>query len=112
LSASGGPALARAFGFTYVDLRGRGPDFFPDGNFFAGFLRTAPFGLFGVRPGYGLHAIAMYRLAGDFSSLSDTHAHGIDPMGGGHHFEIVLFKLVMPNQQNHAQMQGNFVLYR
>ena len=111
LDAASGPAnLARAFGFTYADLRGRSS--LPDGNYFAGLLRTAPFGLFGMRPGYGLHAIAINRLNGDFASLNSTHAHGIDPAAGGSPFSRTLFQLVVPSQQRGADMVGHCVIWR
>jgi hypothetical protein len=111
LDAVNGPrSLAGAFGFNCVDLRTQAVQ---DGNYFANFLRRqCPFGLFGNRPGYGLHAIAINRLHGDFASLNSTHAVGIDPIGGARSFSRTLFQLVMPTQQTSADMIGHYVLWR
>jgi hypothetical protein len=110
LDATTGPlTLANALGFRYIDLRS--PPIVRDGNFFAGLLGVAPFGLFGNRPGYGLHAIAIYRLRGDFASLGSTIAHGIDPMGG-HRFSRPLVDLVMPTRHAGAAMTGHIVIWR
>jgi len=109
-ATSGPPMLAQAFGFQYLDLRGL-PSL-PDGNYFAAFLRTAPFGILGLRPGYGLHAIAVNRLDGDFAALGATQAHGIDPMGGGHPFSRTLFNLVAPALQARADFVGYCVISR
>jgi hypothetical protein len=109
-ATSGPPMLARAFGFNYIDLRGL-PSL-PDGNYFAAFLRMAPFGILGLRPGYGLHAIAVNRLDGDFAALGSTRAHGIDPMAGGHPFSRLLFNLVAPTLQPGADFVGHCVISR
>jgi hypothetical protein len=110
LSEVGGPqALAQAFGFACIDLRAQDVQ---DGNYFANFLHQCPFGLFGQRPRYGLHAIAINRLNGDFTSLSSTHAYGIDPIGGRHPFMRSLYQLVMPEAQIEGEMCGHYVLWR
>jgi len=110
LSEAGGPqALAPAFGFQCTDLRAQS---LQDGNYFANFLRFCPFGLFGHRPGYGLHAIAINRLNGNFASLSSTHAYGIDPIGGAHAFVRSLYQLVMPTAQVAGEMRGHYVVWR
>ncbi len=106
---TGGQTLASAFGFAYTDLRS-GP--LQDGNFFADFLRHgSPFGLFGHLPTYGLHAVAIYRVSGDFSSLSTSQAYGVDSRGPSR-FQDSLFNLVNPTVQRGAQMQGHFILHR
>ncbi len=110
LDATNGPqALATAFGFHFVDLRGQPVH---DGNYFASFLGAAPFGLMGLRPGYGLHAIAINRLNGDFSSLGTTQAHGIDPAGTASGFSRPLFDLVMPSRTASSDMVGHCVMWR
>lgn len=109
-SVSGPLSLARAFGFSYRDLRALPT--VPDGNYFAAFLRTAPFGLFGMRPGYGLHALAIFRLNGDFAAPGSTQAHGIDPAAGVHAFSRPLLSLIVPSALRGAAMTGHCVIWR
>ncbi len=109
LDAANGPAaLANAFGFRFADLRML-PGI-PDGNYFTQFLRSAPFGLFGNRTGYGLHAIAINRLAGDFASPGSTRATGVDPADNGHPFTLPLLDLIVPSTTARA-MAGHCVLW-
>jgi hypothetical protein len=112
LDATAGPqGLAIAYSFQYLDLRPlRTQGTMPDGNYFANFLRSAPFGLFGNRPGYGLHALAVNRLHGDFASLGSTEAHGVDPASG--QFSRPLISLVMPSQIAGAAMTAHCVIWR
>jgi hypothetical protein len=101
--ANGPRRLASGFGLTCTDLNAL-PNV-PDGNYFAGLLARRPFGIFGNRPGVGLHAVAIYRLSGDFAALGTTMLYGVDPMTG--QFSRTLFDMIA---QGRGSMNAHYLI--